>query len=82
LIAELGRDPITVFTVPIQDAEDECVGGGIVCHDEGILILFAGVVGGVSLLGYPRVFGYCASEMKVMLNRETNDIRSLKWQLY
>jgi hypothetical protein len=67
LVTELGGDSIAVFSVPVQDAEDECVSGGIVGHDKGILVLFTGVVGGVAFLGYAGVFGYCASEMEVVL---------------
>jgi hypothetical protein len=67
LITELGRDSVAVFPVSIEDAEDECVSGGIVGHDQSILILFAGIVGGVAFFGYSRVFGDCASEVEVML---------------
>mmetsp|Transcript_3816 Transcript_3816/g.7228 ORF Transcript_3816/g.7228 Transcript_3816/m.7228 type:complete len:311 (-) Transcript_3816:343-1275(-) len=50
LVTELSRDTVTVFPVSVEDAEDESVCGGIVGHDEGILVLFAGIVRGVTLL--------------------------------
>mmetsp|Transcript_7954 Transcript_7954/g.16128 ORF Transcript_7954/g.16128 Transcript_7954/m.16128 type:complete len:302 (+) Transcript_7954:608-1513(+) len=67
LIAELGRDAIPVFSVPIQNAKDESVCGGVIGHDEGILVFFAWVVWGVTLLRHTGIFGYCTSQVEMVV---------------
>ncbi len=72
LIAKLCRDAIPVFSVSIQDAKDEGVCGGIVGHDEGVLVFFAWVVWSMTLLRHTGIFGDCTSQVEMVLKLECN----------
>mmetsp|Transcript_23139 Transcript_23139/g.35740 ORF Transcript_23139/g.35740 Transcript_23139/m.35740 type:complete len:225 (+) Transcript_23139:628-1302(+) len=67
LITELSRDSITMLPVSIQDTKNESVGSGIIRHDEGILILFTGIVWSMPFLRYSRVFSDSTSKVKIVI---------------
>lgn len=50
LIAEVLRHTVAVLSVSIEDAQDKRIGGRVVGHDEGILVLLPRIVWGISLL--------------------------------
>ncbi len=62
MIAEGAGYGVAVFAVAVECAEDECVGGRVVGHDECVLVVFSGVVGCVALFGEAGVVGDGAAD--------------------
>ena len=50
LVAEVLRHTVAVLSVSIEDAQAKRIGGRVVGHDEGILVLLPRIVRGISLL--------------------------------
>mmetsp|Transcript_35989 Transcript_35989/g.74817 ORF Transcript_35989/g.74817 Transcript_35989/m.74817 type:complete len:203 (-) Transcript_35989:186-794(-) len=55
LIPEGLGNTIPMLSVSIQNTQYQSVGGGIVSHNERVLVLFAGIVGSVSLFRDTRI---------------------------